>query len=52
MHAGQWQEYCADRTAALCSSKYAEGGIEFMITCMQLDTVLGYVIVIMLATHV
>lgn len=41
--AGHWQEYRADRVAATCSTKYAEGGMEFMRNCMQMDALCGYV---------
>ena len=40
---GHWQEYRADRVAAMCSRKYAEGGMEFMRNRMQMDALVGYV---------
>lgn len=33
----QWQEFRADRTAALCSMMYAQGGVELMRTGLQLE---------------
>ena len=40
--AGHWQEYRADKTAALCRRSYAEGGVLLMQTNLQLDSILRY----------
>lgn len=40
--AGHWQEYHADKTAALCRRSYAEGGVQLMETNLQLDSILRY----------
>lgn len=36
-----WQEFRADRVAALCSRRYAEGGVEFFRNSMQMDALAG-----------
>ena len=33
----RWLEYRADRTAALCSKRYAEGGVEMVTKYLQLE---------------
>ena len=38
---GHWQEYRADRRAALCGRGYTEGGIEMMKKRIALDHKLG-----------
>jgi len=37
---GYWQEFRADRTAAMSNVSYAEGGVELMNKCKELDTLL------------
>lgn len=41
--ADHWQEYRADQRAAMCSLKYAQGGIELMRNTMQLEALFGWV---------
>ena len=43
LYIAQWQEFRADRTAAVCRRSYCHGGIDTMKKRMHIDTMLGYV---------